>query len=166
MAIPHAKPGEIVDVRPLGPALASAQTKTLVPYQETFVRRGRGACPARPCQAPQVSAPQSTGAPTWWHLLGSLSRRAERDSSPAGPAGEPVCRPKAKCRPGQVVRAVRRASIGNDSNRGLFGSACRETVSLNPDMSDRNSGSHNGREASVEKTRRYLNPSRLMGRAS
>ena len=30
MAIPHAKPGEIVDVRPLGSALASAQTKTLV----------------------------------------------------------------------------------------------------------------------------------------
>jgi quercetin dioxygenase-like cupin family protein len=30
MAIPHAKPGEIVDVRPLGSALASAQTQTLV----------------------------------------------------------------------------------------------------------------------------------------
>jgi quercetin dioxygenase-like cupin family protein len=30
MAIPHAKPGEVVDVRPLGSALASAQTKTLV----------------------------------------------------------------------------------------------------------------------------------------
>ena len=29
MAIPHAKPGEVVDVRPLGSALASAQTKTL-----------------------------------------------------------------------------------------------------------------------------------------
>ena len=29
MAIPHAKPGDIVDVRPLGPALASAQTQTL-----------------------------------------------------------------------------------------------------------------------------------------
>ena len=30
MAIPHAQPGEVVDVRPLGPALASAQTRTLV----------------------------------------------------------------------------------------------------------------------------------------
>jgi quercetin dioxygenase-like cupin family protein len=30
MAIPHAKPGEVVDVRPLGSALGSAQTKTLV----------------------------------------------------------------------------------------------------------------------------------------
>lgn len=30
MAIPHAKPGEVVDVRPLGAALASAQTKTLL----------------------------------------------------------------------------------------------------------------------------------------
>jgi quercetin dioxygenase-like cupin family protein len=30
MAIPHAKPCEVVDVRPLGPALASAQTKTIV----------------------------------------------------------------------------------------------------------------------------------------
>src|SRR6516162_8340965 len=30
MAIPHAKPGEAVDVRPLGSALSSAQTKTLV----------------------------------------------------------------------------------------------------------------------------------------
>jgi quercetin dioxygenase-like cupin family protein len=30
MAIPHAKPGEVVDVRPLGSALASAQTQTLV----------------------------------------------------------------------------------------------------------------------------------------
>jgi quercetin dioxygenase-like cupin family protein len=30
MAIPHAKPGEVVDVRPLGPALASAQTRALV----------------------------------------------------------------------------------------------------------------------------------------
>ena len=29
MAIPHAKPGEVVDVRPLGPALAAAQTTAL-----------------------------------------------------------------------------------------------------------------------------------------
>lgn len=28
MAIPHAQPGEVVDVRPLGPSLPSAQTKT------------------------------------------------------------------------------------------------------------------------------------------
>ena len=30
MAIQHAKPGEIVDVRPLGERLASSQTTTLV----------------------------------------------------------------------------------------------------------------------------------------
>lgn len=29
MAIPHARPGEVVDVRPLGPALADTKTKTL-----------------------------------------------------------------------------------------------------------------------------------------
>jgi quercetin dioxygenase-like cupin family protein len=29
MAIPHAQPGEIVDVTPLGPALATTTTKTL-----------------------------------------------------------------------------------------------------------------------------------------
>jgi quercetin dioxygenase-like cupin family protein len=29
MAIPHAKPGELVDVRPLGAALAAAHTQTL-----------------------------------------------------------------------------------------------------------------------------------------
>ncbi len=30
MAIPHAKPGEVIDVRPLGSALAQAKTTTLV----------------------------------------------------------------------------------------------------------------------------------------
>jgi quercetin dioxygenase-like cupin family protein len=39
MAIPHAKPGEAVDVRPLGPALASAQTKTLVRAEQVEVVR-------------------------------------------------------------------------------------------------------------------------------
>jgi quercetin dioxygenase-like cupin family protein len=39
MAIPHAKPGEIVDVRPLGSALASAQTKTLVRAEKVEVIR-------------------------------------------------------------------------------------------------------------------------------
>ena len=39
MAIPHAKPGEVVDVRPLGPALASAQTKTLVRAEQVGVIR-------------------------------------------------------------------------------------------------------------------------------
>jgi quercetin dioxygenase-like cupin family protein len=29
MAIPHAKPGDVIDVRPLGPALATAKTSTL-----------------------------------------------------------------------------------------------------------------------------------------
>jgi hypothetical protein len=39
MAIPHAKPGEIVDIRPLGSALASAQTKTLVRAEQVEVIR-------------------------------------------------------------------------------------------------------------------------------
>jgi quercetin dioxygenase-like cupin family protein len=39
MAIPHAKPGEVVDIRPLGPALASAQTKTLVRAEQVEVIR-------------------------------------------------------------------------------------------------------------------------------
>lgn len=39
MAIPHAKPGEIVDVRPLGSVLASAQTKTLVRAEQVEVIR-------------------------------------------------------------------------------------------------------------------------------
>jgi len=37
MAIPHAKPGEIVDVRPLGSALASTPTKTLVRAEQVEV---------------------------------------------------------------------------------------------------------------------------------
>jgi len=39
MAIPHAKPGEVVDVRPLGSALASAQTHTLVRAEQVEVIR-------------------------------------------------------------------------------------------------------------------------------
>jgi quercetin dioxygenase-like cupin family protein len=39
MAIPHAKPGEVVDVRPLGSALASAQTKTIVRAEQVEVIR-------------------------------------------------------------------------------------------------------------------------------
>jgi hypothetical protein len=39
MAIPHAKPGEIVDVRPLGSAMTSAQTKTLVRAEQVEVIR-------------------------------------------------------------------------------------------------------------------------------
>ncbi|HSQ56437.1 MAG TPA: cupin domain-containing protein [Gemmata sp.] len=39
MAVPHAKPGELVDVRPLGSALASAQTKTLVRAERVEVIR-------------------------------------------------------------------------------------------------------------------------------
>jgi quercetin dioxygenase-like cupin family protein len=37
--IPHAKPGEVVDVRPLGSALASAQTKSLVRAEQVEVIR-------------------------------------------------------------------------------------------------------------------------------
>jgi quercetin dioxygenase-like cupin family protein len=39
MAIPHVKPGEVVDVRPLGSALASAQTATLFRAEHVEVRR-------------------------------------------------------------------------------------------------------------------------------
>ncbi len=39
MAVHHAKPGEVVDVRPLGSALASAQTKTLVRAEQVEVIR-------------------------------------------------------------------------------------------------------------------------------
>lgn len=39
MAVPHAKPGEVVDVRPLGPALASSQTTTLVRAEQMEVIR-------------------------------------------------------------------------------------------------------------------------------
>ena len=39
MAIPHAKPGEVVDVRPLGSALASAQTQTVVRAEQVEVIR-------------------------------------------------------------------------------------------------------------------------------
>jgi quercetin dioxygenase-like cupin family protein len=39
MAIPHAKPGEFVDVRPLGSTLASAQTATLIRAEQVEVIR-------------------------------------------------------------------------------------------------------------------------------
>jgi quercetin dioxygenase-like cupin family protein len=39
MALPHAQPGEVVDVRPLGPALASSQTQTLLRAGQVEVRR-------------------------------------------------------------------------------------------------------------------------------
>jgi quercetin dioxygenase-like cupin family protein len=39
MAIPHAKLGEVVDVRPLGAALDSAQTRTLVRAEQVEVIR-------------------------------------------------------------------------------------------------------------------------------
>jgi quercetin dioxygenase-like cupin family protein len=39
MAIPHAQPGEIVDVRPLGSSLASAQTQTLVRAEQVEIIR-------------------------------------------------------------------------------------------------------------------------------
>jgi quercetin dioxygenase-like cupin family protein len=39
MAIPHAKPGEIVNVRPLGAALATTETRTLVKTKDIEVIR-------------------------------------------------------------------------------------------------------------------------------
>jgi quercetin dioxygenase-like cupin family protein len=39
MAIPHAKPGEVVDVRPLGAALATTETRTLVKTKDIEVIR-------------------------------------------------------------------------------------------------------------------------------
>jgi quercetin dioxygenase-like cupin family protein len=39
MALSHAKPGEIVEVRPLGPALVTTQTKTLLRAKQVEVIR-------------------------------------------------------------------------------------------------------------------------------
>jgi quercetin dioxygenase-like cupin family protein len=39
MAIPHAQPGEVIDVRPLGPALAGARTTALVKTESLEVLR-------------------------------------------------------------------------------------------------------------------------------
>jgi quercetin dioxygenase-like cupin family protein len=39
MAIPHAKPGELVDVRPLGTTLASSQTSTVIRAEQVEVIR-------------------------------------------------------------------------------------------------------------------------------
>lgn len=39
MAIPHAAPGDVIDVRPLGTALAAAQTKTLFKTRQIEVVR-------------------------------------------------------------------------------------------------------------------------------
>ena len=39
MATPHAKSGEVIDVRPLGSGLASAQTATLLRAEQVEVRR-------------------------------------------------------------------------------------------------------------------------------
>ena len=41
MSLPHASPGEIVDVRPLGPALAATVTRTLVKTGAMEVRTCR-----------------------------------------------------------------------------------------------------------------------------
>lgn len=39
MSIPHAKPGELVDVRPLGVSLATTKTKTLLKAEDVEVIR-------------------------------------------------------------------------------------------------------------------------------
>lgn len=39
MAIPHAQPGEVVDVRPLGPSLETAKTSTLIRTNDLEVIR-------------------------------------------------------------------------------------------------------------------------------
>ena len=39
MALPHTQSGDVVDVRPLGPALASSQTATLLRAEQVEVRR-------------------------------------------------------------------------------------------------------------------------------
>lgn len=39
MAIPHAQPGEVIDVRPLGAALASSKTSTLIKTERLQVIR-------------------------------------------------------------------------------------------------------------------------------
>lgn len=39
MAIPHAQPGEVIDVRPLGSALAAAKTSTLLKTEKIEIIR-------------------------------------------------------------------------------------------------------------------------------
>ena len=39
MALPYTQPGEVLDVRPLGSALASAQTATLLRAEQVEIRR-------------------------------------------------------------------------------------------------------------------------------
>ena len=39
MAIPHAQPGEVIDVRPLGSALATAKTSTLLKTEKIEIIR-------------------------------------------------------------------------------------------------------------------------------
>jgi quercetin dioxygenase-like cupin family protein len=39
MAVPHAEPGEVIDVRPLGPALATAKTSTLLKSEKVQLIR-------------------------------------------------------------------------------------------------------------------------------
>ena len=39
MSVPHVNPGEVVDVRPLGPALATTATRTLVKTEAVTVVR-------------------------------------------------------------------------------------------------------------------------------
>lgn len=39
MAIPHAQPGEVIDVRPLGPVLADSRTTTLIKTKNLEVVR-------------------------------------------------------------------------------------------------------------------------------
>jgi quercetin dioxygenase-like cupin family protein len=39
MAIPHAQPGEVIDVRPLGSALATAKTSTLLKTEKVEIIR-------------------------------------------------------------------------------------------------------------------------------
>jgi quercetin dioxygenase-like cupin family protein len=39
MAIPHAQPGEVINVRPLGPNLATAHTQTLIRAEQVEVIR-------------------------------------------------------------------------------------------------------------------------------
>jgi hypothetical protein len=54
MAIPHSAPGDLIDVRPLGPALASARTHALFKSNDLEVIRrvlpaGSFSCPAATC---------------------------------------------------------------------------------------------------------------------
>ena len=75
MAVPHAKPGEPISVRPLGPALAQAQTTTLIKTKTLEVIR--------------LVVPAGKAIPT--HQVAGKSRcSASKGALPSRPATPPA----------------------------------------------------------------------------